>query len=266
MSRDSDPRVRRKLANQCHVAGGRWPMDTKRERMEPLCFGAPTLRYLYKTILRDAFATSNDASQRRPKLLVMEATVLVAWWYEIVWRYALVNVKIMHAGLNQQKRTKLTNEFLDIKSDLQVLVIMYDVPAQGLNWHTVCPVAFRRHGGSQLRLRGASMRTLPLRISQAGGPQIPLGHDPWLLQGHRVKIIRKIVEITHDLWLNARQADRVMLKLASRARDARERKTLIRALNEARSYVRDLEKAGDAGRIKKHRKAYDGKQATVGGR
>ena len=121
---------------------GDGPIRTRLERLEYLCFGSPTLRYLLYTIRREVLPSRDDPLAKKRKLLVTEATPLCAWFLEICLRYALIDVKVMHAELDQRERTATGAEFNRLESPLQVLIIMYDVSAQGLNLHTACHVAF----------------------------------------------------------------------------------------------------------------------------
>ena len=84
-----------------------------------------------------------------------------------------------------------------------------------------------------------------------------------MLQEKEVKIIRKIVENSHDLWLNARQADRGMLELATRAQDPRVRRALVQALNDSRPEIARIKATPEAKRIAEYMKQYDDKQQIV---
>lgn len=152
------------------------PIDTKRERMEFLSFGSPTLRLLLRTIISEVLPTLDSPKQRMRKLLVTEATVLSAWFYEIVLKYGLINAKVMHSDLTQKERTTLSNEFLDINSDLQVLVIMYDVSAQGLNLHSACHVAFVATAARNCALEVQGWGRI-LRVSEAEGLQTQVANE-----------------------------------------------------------------------------------------
>jgi len=53
------------------------------------------------------------------------------------------------------------------------------------------------------------------------------------MQTQPVEIIRKVVEETHDKYLNGRQADKAILELATRAQDPVVRDLLVETVNMA---------------------------------
>ena len=107
-------------------------------RLEKLCFlaeGSPTLRYIIYQ-LRD-YVLGPDSSQQR-KLLITEDIPLVAWFWEMVCRYLYIETEVLHSGLNNEARWNLVQSFNDVNSRLKVLVLMYNVGAQGVNLDQCC--------------------------------------------------------------------------------------------------------------------------------
>lgn len=115
---------------------GDLPISNRMEKLTFLCYGSPTLRYLFYLINKHVLSSA------KKKLLITEATPLTAWFIETALRFAHINATTMHAGLSQDQRQEVTKKFQNPASELEVMIIMYDVSAQGLNLHQACHVAF----------------------------------------------------------------------------------------------------------------------------
>ena len=113
-------------------------IEANSTRLNKLCFlaeGSPTLRYIIYQ-LRD-YVLGADSSQQR-KLLITEDIPLVAWFWEMVCRYLYIETEVLHSGLNNEARWNLVQSFNDVNSPLKVLVLMYNVGAQGVNLDQCC--------------------------------------------------------------------------------------------------------------------------------
>ena len=78
-----------------------------------------------------------DSGQQR-KLIITEDIPLVAWFWEIVYRYLYIETEVLHSGLNNEARWSLVQSFNNINSPLKVLILMYNVGAQGVNLDQCC--------------------------------------------------------------------------------------------------------------------------------
>lgn len=96
---------------------GDTPITTRLEQLEFLCFVSPMLRYLI-FVLKEYIIPSNG--RKATKLLVCENIPLVAWFMEQVLRHAYINVRVLHADLNQEQRSELVREFNDPDRDKDI--------------------------------------------------------------------------------------------------------------------------------------------------
>ena len=107
-------------------------------RIAKLCFlaeGSPTLRYIIHQ-LRD-WVLDGQADLKPPrKLIISEDTPLVAWFWELACNYLYVQTEVLHSGLNNEARWNLVQSFNNPKSAVKVLVLMYNIGAQGVNLDT----------------------------------------------------------------------------------------------------------------------------------
>ena len=135
-------------------------ISTRLDKLRFLCHGSPKLRILLHHIYMHILNGS------REKLLVCEATTLSAYFWEIAVRFIFVKTRVMHSGLDPVQRTELITQFNDPNDALKVLIIMYDVSAQGLNLHHACGRAVvmtsARNAAIELQAWGRI-----LRVSQA---------------------------------------------------------------------------------------------------
>jgi len=118
---------------------GDLPIGTRLQKLKFLCWGSPMLRQLLFTLLDSILPLKGRPAT---KLLVCEHTPLVAWFIELVLRYAYISVRVLHAGLDQEQRSEYIREFNEPNSRLQVLIIQYNVTAQGVNMHKACYTCF----------------------------------------------------------------------------------------------------------------------------
>lgn len=111
------------------------PIDTRANRLKYLCWGSPKLRLLLRQV-RDVVLGQNT------KLLITEDTPIVAWFFELVLQFLHVECYVMHADLSNQERQELVERFNDKNSTLKVLILMYNISAQGVNLHKAAYHAF----------------------------------------------------------------------------------------------------------------------------
>jgi len=105
-----------------------------------LCRGSPAIRLVFQEILTGKVLEKVDEVKYRhhQKLLVVEANPPPGWFLEVVLRTALIDCRMMHAGLSNKAKADLCDMFNDPKSTLRVMIILFDVSAVGLNLHKAC--------------------------------------------------------------------------------------------------------------------------------
>lgn len=120
--------------------GGEPKSKTARELLEYLCEGSPPSRLVFQEILATKVLEPVDKERYKhhQKLILAEATPPCAWFLALLLRCALVDARVMHAGLSNKAKTDLQELFNDPNSSLKVLIMMYDVGAVGLNLHLAC--------------------------------------------------------------------------------------------------------------------------------
>lgn len=71
-----------------------------------------------------------------------ETTPSNAWYLSVLLRTALIDGRVMHAGLSNRAKGDLVQLFNDPTSSFKVLIMMYDVGAVGLNLQPACNRVF----------------------------------------------------------------------------------------------------------------------------
>jgi Helicase conserved C-terminal domain len=96
--------------------------------------GGPKLRFVFFQIQQLCILLDQ-------KLLITEATTMVATEIEMACNYMHIEARVMHSGLTAAERSNIAKEFRnDPKpSKLMVLIILYDVStALGVDLHDAC--------------------------------------------------------------------------------------------------------------------------------
>jgi hypothetical protein len=114
--------------------------QTAMELITFLCDGSPASRAIFQELLTVKATEKLDKKKYKhhQKLMVTEKIPANALFAQILLRCALVDARVMHAGLSNKAKAKLCQEFNDPNSTIKVLFIMYDVGAQGLNMQPAC--------------------------------------------------------------------------------------------------------------------------------
>lgn len=109
---------------------------TRLDIVRYLTWASPKLRFVLSQI-RD-YVLPKKGETAKQKLLICEDIPLVAWYWELVLQYLHIDTAVMHAQLSEDKRQALVNEFNLPSSSLTVLIILYNVSAQGVNLDRAC--------------------------------------------------------------------------------------------------------------------------------
>ena len=122
------------------IGAGEKRAETAKELLEYLCEGSPALRLVLQEVVATKVLEPLDEERLRShqKILVAEATPANAFFLQIVLRCALIDARVMHAGLSNNAKAALVEEFNDQDSTFKVLIMMFDVGAVGLNLHQAC--------------------------------------------------------------------------------------------------------------------------------
>lgn len=108
-------------------------------RFEKLCFmvyGSLKLYFMLKEIHK--YSLPRGTTDKPRKLLITEDIPINALFIKLMCKLAYVQAKVLHAGLQDTERVELVKQFNDPEDSLLVLVIMYQVSAQGVNLNACC--------------------------------------------------------------------------------------------------------------------------------
>ena len=109
--------------------------ETRLEKLRFLAEGSPTFRFILSQIRDYVLSTG----QKPNKLIITEDTPLTAWYWEVVLNFLYIETEVLHSGLTNPERWALVKKFNDEKSSLRILILMYNVGAQGINLDPCCP-------------------------------------------------------------------------------------------------------------------------------
>lgn len=99
--------------------------------------GSPILRFILYDLKENIL--NRKRREKIKKLLITEATPILAYYYELVLQFIGINCRVFHADLSQDQRKELVASFNDDAPDsVQVLIQMYTVEFAGSNLHKNC--------------------------------------------------------------------------------------------------------------------------------
>lgn len=110
--------------------------NTGLEKLRFLTYGSPKLRFILHHI--HTYVVPQVAQDQSPKLLITEDVPLNAFFFESVLNMIYIETEVMHAALSEAERINLVKRFNDSNDSLLVLIITYQVSAQGVNLDSCC--------------------------------------------------------------------------------------------------------------------------------
>ena len=221
---------------------GDWDPSTRLERVQFLSEGSPTLRFILSQVKGTVLIGDADPGGHPNKLIITEDTPLTAWFWEIVLNYLYIETEALHSGMTNSERIDLVKRFNDTKSSLKVLVLIYNVGAQGVNLDESCKrvlVATSALNASlEIQAWGRAIRVCwtilrSIRESCANTPVWQVS------QKYEVMVIRCKVLNSNDQYRDARQMDKAMMDMATRSWSPSIRKLLVDLLNEGNIEVEE---------------------------
>ena len=109
---------------------------TELEKLQFLTYGSLTLTYIFYQL--HTYVLPRTSTEKPRKLLVTEDIILTAWFWSECCKLTYVEAEVLHAGLMNLKWINLFKRFNDFNDSLIILIIMYQVSAQGVNLNTCC--------------------------------------------------------------------------------------------------------------------------------
>jgi hypothetical protein len=137
---------------------------TAEELLEYLCDGSPVARLVFQELLTIKAIEPLDKARWKShqKLIAGEVSPGNAYFLQCLLRAALIDARVMHAGLSNKAKGELVDLFNDPQSSLQVIIMMYDVGAVGLNLHKACNrvliLSVPRNYSQEEQLAGRALR------------------------------------------------------------------------------------------------------------
>ena len=205
-------------------------------KLQSLCFGSPTLRYILHQLRTYVLPTDFNAPPK--KLLITEDVPLNAWFWEVACNFVYVEAEVLHAGLTDHERVALVRRFNDSTDSLTVLIIMYQVSAQGVNLDACCAraVVATPAINAPSEIQGWSRI---IRVSLFFSNQSEkLINNAQVSQKQPVLIIRTIVLNSHDQYRDSKQTDKAVIDLATRSFSTEVKNLLVDLLQESNEEVR----------------------------
>ena len=111
-------------------------VTTGSEKLKFLTYGSPTMKSILYQI--HTYVLPHIVTEKPRKLLITEDVALKAFFWDSVCNFAYVETEVLHAGLTDLERVNLVKRFSDPKDSLLILIIMYQVSAQGVNLDRCC--------------------------------------------------------------------------------------------------------------------------------
>ncbi|KAI0386817.1 SNF2 family N-terminal domain-containing protein [Hypomontagnella monticulosa] len=161
---------------------------------------SPVLRYILHHVKENLLNRGTNGKIK--KLLITEASPILAYYYELVLQFLLIHCRTLHAGLKNTERRELIASFNDDSDhSCQILIQMYTVGFAGSNLHKNC---------SQV-LVASQAHSLPVQW-QAVHRVIRVGQES------DVQVYRLKVNNSYHSFRESRQVEKILPELATRAR------------------------------------------------
>ncbi|KAI5860085.1 P-loop containing nucleoside triphosphate hydrolase protein [Durotheca rogersii] len=181
---------------------------------------SPVLRYILHFV-------KGNVLKRRPngkikKLLITESIPILAYYYELVLQFLLINCQTLHAGLDQDERRELIASFNDDTDEsCQILIQMYTVGFAGSNLHKNCDQVLVASQAHSLRVQWQAVHRV-IRVGQKSD----------------VKVCRIMINNSFHMFRESRQVEKILPELAARTQGPMS-DALVHLLNLFQFEVRD---------------------------
>ncbi|KAI1765160.1 SNF2 family N-terminal domain-containing protein [Hypoxylon sp. FL1150] len=225
---------------------------------------SPVLRYIIHHIRQNNL--DNGPTRKIQKLLITEASPMLAYYYELFLQFLLIHCKTLHSGLSHDERRELIASFNDDSDhSCQILIQMYTVGFAGSNLHKNCSQVLVASQAHSLPVQWQTVHRV-IRVGQEAD----------------VKVFRVKVNNSFHSFRESRQIEKILPELGTRAQGSINN-VLVQLLNlfqyevneawkspEGRRLVRsrnmmlDPYEAPEAGPAEKRIKLEDGSSAEAG--
>ncbi|KAI1778068.1 SNF2 family N-terminal domain-containing protein [Hypoxylon cercidicola] len=160
---------------------------------------SPVLRYILHYVRENILERGPNGKIK--KLLITEASPILAYYYELVLQFLLVHCRTLHAGLSQEERRELIASFNDDSdTSCQVMIQMYTVGFAGSNLHRNCSQVLVASQAHSLPVQWQTVHRV-IRVGQESD----------------VKVVRLKVNNSFHSFRESRQVEKILPELGSRA-------------------------------------------------
>ncbi|XXH04000.1 hypothetical protein Hte_010409 [Hypoxylon texense] len=160
---------------------------------------SPILRYILHYVKENIL--NRGENQKIKKLLITEASPMLAYYYELVLQFLLIHCRTLHAGLSQEERRDLIASFNnDSDHSCQVMIQMYTVGFAGTNLHKNCSQVLIASQAHSLPVQWQTVHRV-IRVGQESD----------------VKVVRLKVNNSFHSFRESRQVEKILPELGTRA-------------------------------------------------
>ncbi|KAI1439236.1 P-loop containing nucleoside triphosphate hydrolase protein [Xylaria sp. CBS 124048] len=188
--------------------------------LEIVTRNSPILRYILRYVRENIL--TRKAGETIKKLMILEASPIVAFYYELVLQFVGFDCRCMHGGLSPEQRQKLVDSFNSRRHDsCQILIQMYSVGFAGTNLHYACSRVLVASQAHSMQVQMQAIHRV-IRIGQRSDVTV-----------HRVKF-----KNSYHAFVESRQIEKIIPELGTRANGDGER-VLVQLLNHFQYEVRN---------------------------
>ncbi|KAI0012340.1 P-loop containing nucleoside triphosphate hydrolase protein [Xylariaceae sp. FL0662B] len=161
---------------------------------------SPILRYILHYIRENILNREENGSIK--KLLITEASPILAYYYELVLQFLGFNCRAFHSNLSNDARKKLIDDFnSDNVRSCQILIQMYTVGFAGSNLHKSCSRVLIASQAHSFNVQSQTMHRV-----------IRVGQKADVVTVHRLK-----VNNTFHAFRESRQIEKMLPEMSARA-------------------------------------------------
>ncbi|KAI1418502.1 SNF2 family N-terminal domain-containing protein [Hypoxylon sp. FL1857] len=160
---------------------------------------SPILRYILHYIKGNVLRKGPGGKIK--KLLITEASPMLAYYYELVLQFLLIHCRTLHSGLSPEERKDLIASFNDDSDhSCQIMIQMYTVGFAGTNLHRSCSQVIIASQAYSLAVQWQAIH----RIIRVG-------------QNSDVRVYRLKVNNSFHSFRESRQIEKILPELGTRA-------------------------------------------------
>ncbi|KAI0974205.1 P-loop containing nucleoside triphosphate hydrolase protein [Xylaria arbuscula] len=195
---------------------------------------SPILRYILQYIDENVLIRKENGIIK--KLLIIEHSPVVAFYYELVLQFLGFECRCLHAQLSLDERQKLVDSFNSNGNEsCQILIQMYTVGFAGTNLHKSCSQVLVAAQSHSLQVQWQAIHRV-IRVGQNSDVTV-----------HRVKL-----KNSYHTFLESRQIEKILPELGARAH-GNTKKVLVRLLNLFQNEIREAWNSPEGRKLRQER-------------